>query len=415
MGLTALQTEGPLAAELDRSRESKRGHFAAMLLLLPIAMEGILQLLTVSLAPVAVVLTGTRPEAVPRWLDDAELVYRPNPAHPDHDDWGFRNEQVPERADIVVLGDSQTYGAGVLRSEAWPKQLAAVSDKTVYSISCGGHGPTQSLMLLDKALELEPDWVVEAVYAGNDLFDCYHLVHGMGGLPDLATRDEQARAEIAAAEARETLLGQVTRVSGAASTGLKGWLRDHSRLYGLARATRDALRGPVDGTDWPSMVAAAARSGGRDEAFQLSAEIRTTFTPAYRLCALDQSDPRLLEGRRIMEECLRRMQARVEQAGARFVVLLVPTKELVFREVVRQSGYGSETFRRVTNNELTFWDALRKSLQARGIAHVDALPALRAQVQQSLAPYPMSNDGHPNPVGHRAIAECVLEVAGGHE
>jgi lysophospholipase L1-like esterase len=36
---------------------------------------------------------------------------------------------------------------------------------------------------------------------------------------------------------------------------------------------------------------------------------------------------------------------------------------------------------------------------------VDALPALRACLSRGESPYAISADGHPNAVGHRAIAE----------
>src|SRR2546428_394876 len=36
------------------------------------------------------------------------------------DDWGFRNREVPETADIVVIGDSQTYGNTATMEDSWP-------------------------------------------------------------------------------------------------------------------------------------------------------------------------------------------------------------------------------------------------------------------------------------------------------
>ena len=53
------------------------------------------------IADVQVSLPSPRLAAVPR-----------DPAFPEHDSRGFRNREVLERADVVLMGDSMTYGSG---------------------------------------------------------------------------------------------------------------------------------------------------------------------------------------------------------------------------------------------------------------------------------------------------------------
>jgi len=108
---------------------------------------------------------------VPPTIPDPSLVYRPNPEYPEHDGRGFRNPAVPDRAELVALGDSMTYGVGVAPEESWPRQLATLAGRTMYNISYGGYGPVHSLLLWDEALSFQPHVVIEAVYVGNDLFD----------------------------------------------------------------------------------------------------------------------------------------------------------------------------------------------------------------------------------------------------
>ncbi|HEY2847576.1 MAG TPA: hypothetical protein VGI80_07140, partial [Pyrinomonadaceae bacterium] len=46
-------------------------------------------------------------------VDDPELGFRMTPGSPGHDANGFRNDTVPERVDVVAIGDSQTWGVNV--------------------------------------------------------------------------------------------------------------------------------------------------------------------------------------------------------------------------------------------------------------------------------------------------------------
>src|SRR5437868_1341535 len=55
-----------------------------------------------------------------------------------HDAWGFRNESVPLHADIVAIGDSQTYGWIAGSKYSWPSQLQAITGRTVYNMGLGG-------------------------------------------------------------------------------------------------------------------------------------------------------------------------------------------------------------------------------------------------------------------------------------
>jgi hypothetical protein len=66
------------------------------------------------------------PGQIPLSIKDEKLGWRPNPRTPGHDPIGFRNENVPEDVSVLAMGDSQTYGVGVSREQAWPQQLAGL-------------------------------------------------------------------------------------------------------------------------------------------------------------------------------------------------------------------------------------------------------------------------------------------------
>ena len=123
-------------------------------------------------------------------IPDQKLGHRPNPAYPDHDEKGFRNPKVPETTDIVALGDSQTYGSGVRAEQSWPRVLESISALSVYNMGLGGYGPVHSFLLWDEAMELKPEIVIEAIYAGNDLHDAYSIVYNNGKANEFRTNDQ---------------------------------------------------------------------------------------------------------------------------------------------------------------------------------------------------------------------------------
>ncbi len=76
-----------------------------------------------------------------------ELKPHPNlghvvvPSSGGHDRWGFRNSDVPAKADIVAIGDSVTYGYSASADKSWPAWLAQFSGRSVYNLALGGYGP----------------------------------------------------------------------------------------------------------------------------------------------------------------------------------------------------------------------------------------------------------------------------------
>lgn len=76
-------------------------------------------------------------------------------------------------------------------------------------------------------------------------------------------------------------------------------------------------------------------------------------------------------------------------------------KEAVFRELWQNPP---SSYRSPAENEERMWRRTKEFLERHGIEHLDALPALRAQLSKGTQPYPVSIDGHPNEQGRRAIA-----------
>jgi hypothetical protein len=338
-------------------------------------------------------------------LEDTSLGWRPSPEFPGHDRKGFRNASIPQRAFIVALGDSQTYGTGVSQEEAWPGQLEKLAHVKTYNMAFGGYGPTHSLLLLDEALQLRPKLIIEAFYAGNDLFDSYNHVYRLKQLPYLRTPDEGISNAISE---RETLVplfpGRYTtlyarRESEARHTSRWEYLATYSKTYRLLLGLKALFE-----------VRPPPPPPPRKDAFAfIDGELNTIFTPAYRLTAIDFSDPRIVEGHRISLEAIRLMRDRTEKHDAKFLVVLLPTKEMAFRDLVQRTKKDVPLeYKRLLENEEVMWRQSKDFFAGRGIQFSDAVPILREHMEKGTRPYHESEDGHLTRLGHRIIAQLVL-------
>jgi hypothetical protein len=371
------------------------------------------------------------PHRIQPLLPDPVMGVRLNPDLPDHDSDGFRNASVIRSPDVVALGDSQTYGANVARAEAWPQQLAALSAKQVYNMGVDGYGPVQELLLMKHAVTLHPRQVIQAFYSGNDLYDAFNIVYTRNQVTDLRSTDPAVLSTIDEAEKRHSLndtvnllfqfyLGNFSGYAAPAPAppraagGLRHFLSEHSKLWGMLRATRRALQEEkvhvVSGDAlWAEKLSIARKSGGKWIPFQRG-QARTILFPEYRLPALNLEDPRIHEGLQVSVRAISRAAGIARKAGIHFTVLLIPTKQLVFFNAF--GGNADPELRPVSKlarEETEMWTELKNDLRTRGISYIDALPSLTDSLRRGESPYPPSVDGHPTAHGQRAIALAVWQ------
>jgi SGNH hydrolase-like domain, acetyltransferase AlgX len=401
---------------------------AAFSIILVLLVTGVLEItlhLLAFVSPRVAQILGTS-HPVPPTVPDERLGYRPNPALPGHDRLGFRNPTVPATAHIVALGDSQTYGTHVKPEDAWPRQLELMTGKIVYSMAFGGYGPPASLILWDEAMALEPHIVIEAFYAGNDLFDLFDMVYNRGQLPALKSSDPQVQARIRAAERSELITKHVSQMDQhtfgvrrgtpeeESNALLHRFLVQHSTIYGFWRRTwhefMDLVNTSTRSTyritqeeNWETVKAFAEAHPAYCQVFH-NGPFKTVFTSEYRLAALKLADPRIAEGLQISLRVMQKMHEEAIARNRRFLVVLIPTKETVFRKLWPNP---SMSYRSLTEHEERLWRTTKALLEQNGIEYLDALPALQEQLVAGIQPYPVSNDGHPNQHGHRAIAQLV--------
>jgi hypothetical protein len=90
------------------------------------------------------------------------------------DEYGFRNPSPwPERAEIVVLGDSMVFSYGVGNDETWPALLGEQLPRSrIINLGLIGAAPQQYFRIYEALGEsLQPDLVLFCLLPGNDVGD----------------------------------------------------------------------------------------------------------------------------------------------------------------------------------------------------------------------------------------------------
>jgi len=343
---------------------------------------------------------------------DSRLVLRGNPLNREHDAAGYRNPRRLTKADIVVLGDSQSYGPSDPRL-AWPRLLSVETGQSVYNMSLPGYGPGQSLLQLDDALSLNPGLVIVAPYFGNDFFDAFMLALRH---PKLGDSLPVALWEAAPALERQRPLEQDVRFiyelgqpsAPPQPSAARRLIAEHVKLYGLLRALKDRsmaarTQSPLLSREFNSAARALSPAQRQFASPLVGPDWRTILTAPYRGRVLDDRDPRIRFGFAIARHAVRAISERCQAAGVDLLVVLIPTKESVFWPRVAAPDHPPGLRQLVTDEERLRQEWI-SDLRASGVKYLDALGALRAAPTQ---PYYEDVDGHPNETGQRIIAAAV--------
>lgn len=339
-------------------------------------------------------------------IQDKKLGFRPNPAFFDHDAGGFRNKSVPQRADVVVLGDSMSYGTWVRREEAWPQRLQALARIDAYNMAYSGYCPVTSLLMLDEALELRPTLVIEALYGGNDFYESYAFVYREGKAPEFKTTDN-SRLEALDKQDSEDSIADRSLALFEPRRGLKEFLGRYCRTYGLLWLAKAVF---VPDHTWPWFWL-KFRAGGFPGWVPMEFDgFRTILSPDYRLLGLNLDDARIREGLLITLKCLRTINERLLERKVKFLVLYLPTKELVVEELLKdKTSRNSRSCQVLVENEKAALHVLEGFCRDQRISFVDATLALTASIREGKQPFLINHDAHPSAAGHNVIASVILE------
>jgi lysophospholipase L1-like esterase len=274
------------------------------------------------------------------------------------DEHGFRNPSPwPERADLVVLGDSMAFGYGVDDDEAWTSLLADQRpDSRVINLGLIGASPQQYFRIYETfGQALRPDLVLFCLFPGNDLADALRfdkwLEAGSPGNYELWRDTSPARGAL------RDLLGR-------------------SYLVALARQARESVDLQFSGRtmELPDFGRLQLAPG----VYARNQELAQPDHPAFRSVI----------------DAIERTRALAERGSSKFLVLLVPTKEEVYLPLLgEEPPLGTAPF-------ATY-------LSKAEVPYLDLTPYFEARAREGQKLF-FEIDGHPNAAGYRLMADVVL-------
>ena len=325
---------------------------------------------------------------------DPILGRRIKPNSAGHDDWGYRNRTVPSSADIVAIGDSQTYGVSALADQSWPAWLSRILARPVYNLALGGYSPIHYRYVLeDRALNLRPDIVLVGFYLGNDLSEAFSLVYSLDYWQFLRTTELTDQID-------QPIEAPVNLPSGAVFR-LKRYFGHNSILYrAMTEIVGDKYR----------YVESRYFADSEELVWLQTGQVKTAFTPRKRLNAVNLTDLRIQEGQRLSLEAIYRMYQLCQRQGVRLIVVLIPTKESVYASELKNQIESPhyESLRSLIAFESEIASTSMDFFRDHEIEVVDILPALRDAARHRQI-YPSNEDGHFISEGYRAIANRVAE------
>jgi hypothetical protein len=294
-------------------------------------------------------------------------VNRPRPFHGEfaaaaigpHDVLGFRNRDVPAVADVVTLGDSQTYGVNVPLEDNWPSAMRrSLGHASVYNMGVGSWGAVQYADMFVNATAFRPRVMVVAFYSGNDPLDSFALAYGS----DL-WREFRVDPGVTAADAPS------------------------------------ATFPPPESERWTTQIGGAPME----------------FAPKLRLLSTDDTRA-VAAGWGVMRKAAEIMATVASRDGFHAVMTVVPTKELVYAgRVTAEKVEAPPEYRRLIESEA------RRIAEFCGYAAtlpattcVDLVKPLQDAAMSVADLYPGNFNGHPLAAGYRVIGEALATAVAAH-
>lgn len=327
---------------------------------------------------------------------------------------GFRNKEVLDTAEVVVIGDSQTEGNNATREEAWPQQYGVISGEEVYQFAVGGYGPAQYYALFNKALEKKPEKIFIGFYLGNDLLDAERMVYQYDAWKGLRNDEYTSQSSVDDVNYRLVLSSGLHPDSFQMKVlEIRTWIRNNVRTYALLGNATRSLRewmGVAKTSDEKQETLVALAEERNDLVYVYEEDpINTIMSPTYRLDTVDLSSEKAQEGWRITQEIFKRIHAEARSADVDVSIVIIPTKEMVYMEYV-DTFKNSEIppqFDNYVYSEEVLSEEVRDFCTEYGIDCIFVRSDMAKALNDKKEIYGKTMDGHPNKNGYQVIAESV--------
>ena len=344
----------------------------------------------------------------PELTADPILGYRIESGTGGHDEWGFRNLGVPEASEVVVLGDSNTWGVAARWDETWPSWYARRSGRTIYNLGVSGYGPPEYLHLMEtKALLLNPELIIVGLYYGNDFHDTYRSVSDRDRWESFRTDSMKTRG--ASKKASYSMPGAPFINDKDAEANpikrVRNWLRRNSMLFRIIE------EGPI-GTRVNAWGDQRKSFGGSACTFSLDIPFSTVVQVDGTLHGMDLATVAVEEGLELSLYFLKRLFFLARENGVEFLVVLIPSKVAVLMTKSNPVPPGCEkALGQVLEYEAQLGERVQTFLLKEKIPFVDTLSALRKTALERPI-YSRSADSHPNGEGYEVIADQIVFFTG---
>lgn len=283
--------------------------------------------------------------------------------------WGSRaafrttQAQVDRRVDAIALGDSFTF-CFTDESDCWVNQLGELTGRNIVNLGIVSTGSVSHLRVLETfGMPLEPPLVLWQWF-GNDANEDYGLAN-LRGETDVISASEPPPAP------------KTT------------WWDQHSAVYVLLKlllGSEDQFAGSLQFLDRESVT---------------RGDVTLEFGRPYLWGAFDMSQSQNQDGWQRSQSAMREAQALVESYGGRLVILLMPTKEQVYRDMAAPV-FGEDRLALLDTN----YALMQSFCQDEGQTCIDLLPILQGAARQGEQLY-YATDLHLNPRGNAVLASAL--------
>ncbi len=334
-------------------------------------------------------------------VKDERLHHRHKQSIPGIDARGFRNPKVLDKAYLVALGDSHTYGHMVQPEDAWPRQLEKTIGRDVYNFGIGGYGVFHYYALMDDALAMDPQWIVVGLFLHNDIRDMCRLLDEAAPYwrKVAAEKGWNLKAVNTCCErnkTKKTAKYYFTRTAVGSAFDYYVLIRLKFKIiWALQRrhyVNRDELPGIHVNDDKNKTIITYSRIKG---------------SAPY----VDLTNPTIAELYQFSKKLFEEMNERSEKALVKFGVVFLPSKEVVFYDYMVERGYElPQDLHDTVKNELEMKRGLIEFFDSKNIRYVDATPYMIDLIHDPGNIYPDWADCHPLAAGQAGYAHAVLDM-----